>query len=87
MDAKFDEVFSHHTTQVNDVQLHYVIGGSGDPVVLLHGWLGTWYVWRDVMPALAQHYTVIAPDLRGFGDSDKPETGYDSHTLQDDIIN
>lgn len=83
--TEFDQRFSHHFTTVNGVRLHYVIGGQGEPVVLLHGWLGTWYVWRRVMPALVEHYTVIAPDMRGYGDSDKPETGYDSRTLQEDI--
>jgi hypothetical protein len=69
--------FSHHMASVNGIQMHYVIGGQGDPVVLLHGWPETWYAWRHVMPALAQNYTVIAPDLRGLGDSSKPPTGYD----------
>ena len=64
--------FSHHTASVNGVQLHYVMGGKGNPVVLLHGWPETWYEWRHVMPALAKNYTVIAPDLRGLGDSSKP---------------
>src|SRR3954451_25312606 len=45
--------FSHHTASVNGIQLHYVIGGHGDPVVLLHGWPETWYAWHRVMPALA----------------------------------
>jgi pimeloyl-ACP methyl ester carboxylesterase len=57
--------------------MHYLIGGQGDPVVLLHGWPQTWYEWRHVMPALAKNYTVIVPDLRGLGDSSKPTTGYD----------
>jgi pimeloyl-ACP methyl ester carboxylesterase len=77
--------FSHHTTSVNGIQLHYVIGGHGDPVVLLHGWPETWYAWHHVMPALAKNYTVIAPDLRGLGDSSKPLTGYDGKTLAEDI--
>src|SRR5918912_4498912 len=77
--------FSHHTTSVNGVQMHYVIGGHGDPVVLLHGWPETWYAWHKVMPALAKTYTVIAPDLRGLGDSSKPLTGYDGKTLAEDI--
>jgi pimeloyl-ACP methyl ester carboxylesterase len=77
--------FSHHTTSVNGIQLHYVIGGQGDPVVLLHGWPETWYTWRHVMPALAKNYTVIAPDLRGLGDSSKPPTGYDGKTVAEDI--
>jgi pimeloyl-ACP methyl ester carboxylesterase len=77
--------FSHHTAAVNGIQLHYVIGGKGDPVVLLHGWPETWYSWHKVMPALAKNYTVIAPDLRGLGDSSKPQTGYDGKTLAEDI--
>jgi pimeloyl-ACP methyl ester carboxylesterase len=77
--------FSHHTASVNGIQLHYVIGGQGDPIVLLHGWPQTWYEWRHVMPVLAQNYTVIAPDLRGLGDSSKPITGYDGNTTAEDI--
>ena len=77
--------FSHHTASVNGIQLHYVIGGHGDPIVLLHGWPETWYAWHKVMPALAKNYTVIAPDLRGLGDSSKPATGYDGKTVAEDI--
>ena len=77
--------FSHHTASVNGIQMHYVIGGQGDPVVLLHGWPQTWYEWHRVMPALAKNYTVIAPDLRGLGDSSKPVTGYDGNTTAEDI--
>jgi hypothetical protein len=77
--------FSHNTASVNGIQMHYVIGGQGDPVVLLHGWPETWYAWHKVMPALAKNYTVIAPDLRGLGDSSKPLTGYDGKTLAEDI--
>src|SRR4249920_452783 len=77
--------FSHHMTTVNGIQMHYVIGGHGDPVVLLHGWPETWYEWRHVMPSLAKNYTVIAPDLRGLGDSSKPQTGYDGKTVAEDI--
>jgi pimeloyl-ACP methyl ester carboxylesterase len=78
--------FSHHMASVNGgIQIHYVIGGIGDPIVLLHGWPQTWYEWHKVMPALAKNYTVIAPDLRGLGDSSKPLTGYDGKTLAEDI--
>jgi pimeloyl-ACP methyl ester carboxylesterase len=77
--------FWDHTASVNGIQLHYVIGGQGDPVVLLHGWPQTWYEWRHVMPALAKNYTVIAPDLRGLGQSSKPITGYDGKTTAEDI--
>src|SRR5687768_7620541 len=64
--------FYHHMASVNGIQLHYVIGGQGDPLVLLHGFPQSWYEWRHIMPELAKNYTVIAPDLRGFGDSSKP---------------
>jgi pimeloyl-ACP methyl ester carboxylesterase len=77
--------FSHHTASVNGIQMHYVIGGQGDPVVLLHGWPQSWYEWRHIMPALAKNYTVIAPDLRGFGDSSRPVRGYDGNTTAEDI--
>jgi pimeloyl-ACP methyl ester carboxylesterase len=77
--------FTHRTASVNGIQLHYVIAGHGDPVVLLHGWPETWYEWHLVMPALAKNHTVIAPDLRGLGDSSKPLTGYDGKTVAEDI--
>ena len=67
--------FTHEYEDVNGVRLHYVIGGRGDPVVLLHGWPLTWYEWRHITPDLAKQYTVIAPDLRGPGESSVPEQG------------
>lgn len=75
----------HHAAQVGDVRIHYVRAGEGDPVVLLHGWPQTWYMWRKIIPALAERYTVIAPDLRGFGESSKPIGGYDKRTVAADI--
>jgi len=77
--------FYHHMASVNGIQLHYVIGGQGEPIVLLHGWPQSWYEWRHVIPALAENYTVIVPDLRGLGDSSKPVTGYDGKTTAEDI--
>src|SRR6478672_117578 len=77
--------FSHDTASVNGITLHYVIGGHGPPVVLLHGWPETWYQFRLVMPALAKNYTVIVPDLRGLGDSSKPSTGYDGNSTAEDL--
>ena len=76
---------SHHFAQLDDVTLHYVTCGRGPVVVLLHGWPQTWYEWRHIIPALAQRYTVIAPDLRGLGDSSRPLTGYDKKTVANDI--
>ena len=77
--------FSHHLAIVNGIQMHYVIGGQGNPLVFLHGFPETWYEWRYVMPAFAKNYTVIVPDLRGLGDSSKPPTGYDGNTTAEDL--
>jgi pimeloyl-ACP methyl ester carboxylesterase len=67
-------------------RIHYVVGGAGPPLLLLHGFPQTWLEWRLIMPALAEAgYTVIAPDLRGFGDSDKPLSGYDARNVAEDI--
>ena len=79
------ETFSSQTAEVNGINLHYVIGGEGDPVVLVHGWPQTWREWEEVMPALAENYTVIAVDLRGAGESETAESGYDKRTLAADI--
>ena len=71
---------------VNGIQIHYVTGGKGDPIVLLHGWLQTWYEWaHHIMPALAKNYTVIVSDLRRVGESSKPVSGYDGKTTVEDI--
>ena len=65
--------FRHLKLFVNGVLLHVAVGGTGPALLLLHGWLGSSYSWRKVMPALAEHFTVIVPDARGYGDSAKPE--------------
>ena len=78
--------YAHYKTPINGFLMHYVMGGKGDPIVLLHGWPETWYEWRHIIPQLiANNFTVIAPDMRGLGDSEKPQTGYDTRTLADDI--
>jgi len=75
----------HHTSQVNGTRLHYVTAGSGPAVLLLHGWPQTWYEWRHVIDLLAVDHSVIAPDLRGFGYSAKPHTGYDGLSIAADL--
>src|SRR5258708_34918104 len=71
--------------RVNGVRLHYLIGGKGSPVVLLHGYRETGPMWRPIMPLLAQRHTVIVPDLRGAGGSAKPPSGYDKKNMAVDI--
>jgi pimeloyl-ACP methyl ester carboxylesterase len=71
--------------KVNGVRLHYVAGGSGEPLVLLPGWPQTWWEFHKIMPALAAKYRVIAVDLRGMGGSEKPAGGFDKKTMARDI--
>jgi pimeloyl-ACP methyl ester carboxylesterase len=65
--------WNHCCLEANGIGIHYVRHGSGAPLVLLHGWPEFWYVWRKNIPTLAESFNVVAPDLRGFGDSDKPD--------------
>ena len=80
----------HHFADVGEATIHYVTAGADPggqpPIVLLHGWPQTWYEWRDVIPRLAAHHPVIAPDLRGLGDSSRPLEGYDKRTVAGDIL-
>jgi len=77
--------FSDKFADVNGVRIHYVVGGKGPAVVLLHGFGQTGLMWRPIMPVLAQKHTVIVPDLRGAGGSGKPEGGYDKQNMAVDI--
>src|SRR5690242_3725788 len=80
------ETWQHRQIITNGIRMHYVIQGVGPLIVLLHGFPEFWYSWRHQIPFLAQHgYTVVAPDLRGYNDTDKPRTGYDVPTLVADI--
>lgn len=76
---------THHDVDLGDVILHCITAGQGFPLVLVHGCPQTSHEWRYVMPVLAEKYFVIAPDLRGLGDSSRPLGGYDKKTMSDDI--
>ena len=80
-----DSIVAHHFADLGEVLIYYVTAGRGPPVVLLHGWPSTWYEWRQVMPLLAAQFRVIAPDLRGLGDSSRPLAGYDKKTVAADL--
>jgi pimeloyl-ACP methyl ester carboxylesterase len=82
----FADTFSSRYVDAGEVRLHAVIGGEGPPLLLVHGWPQTWFYWRLVMPALAKDFEVIAVDQRGIGLSDKPEEGYDTATLGNDMV-
>ena len=77
--------FTEHFAEVNGIRLHYLIGGQGNPVVLLHGYAETGHMWLPLMPLLAKNHTVIVPDLRGAGNSSKPDSGYDKKNMAVDI--
>ncbi|RZS80139.1 antibiotic biosynthesis monooxygenase [Motilibacter rhizosphaerae] len=77
--------FSHAWHETDDARLHYVVGGSGDPLLLLHGFPNTWYAWREVMTRLAGDYTVYALDLRGLGDSEAGQLPNDVPTGASDV--
>jgi pimeloyl-ACP methyl ester carboxylesterase len=84
--AGFADTFASRYIDTGEMRLHAVIGGEGPPLLLVHGWPQTWYARRMVKPALAAHFTVIAPDQRGIGLSDKPQGGYDTGTLAGDLV-
>ncbi|KAK9384518.1 Alpha/Beta hydrolase protein [Lipomyces mesembrius] len=71
--------FEHRYQTIDGIRLHYISGGKvdGDVVVLLAGYPESWYAWRRVLSLLATTYKIIAPDLPGQGDSDRPGGGYD----------
>ena len=80
--------FDLHRIPVADgVRLTAAVGGQGRPIVLLHGFPQTHLMWRHVAEDLAEDHTVICPDLRGYGASDKPDHGYDKRTMAADIVN
>jgi pimeloyl-ACP methyl ester carboxylesterase len=70
---------------VAGLRVHYLIAGKGDPVLLLHGYAQNSHMWRPLMAQLANSHTVIAPDLRGFGKTSKPSSGYDKKTMAQDV--
>jgi pimeloyl-ACP methyl ester carboxylesterase len=83
--AGFGSTFTSRYIDAGGVRQHVVTGGDGPPLLLVHGWPETWYAWRFLMPVLAQDFTVIAPDQRGIGISEKPMDGYDTATLAGDL--
>jgi pimeloyl-ACP methyl ester carboxylesterase len=83
------ELWNHQFAEVNGVRLHYVRQGAGKPVFFVHGWPGFWFEWNKNIPALAERFDVVAPDMRGYAYSDKPdlppEQGYTDVVMADDL--
>jgi pimeloyl-ACP methyl ester carboxylesterase len=76
----------HRVVDTGRLRMHVASAGSGPPVLLLHGWPQHWWAWRSVIPPLSGSYHVICPDLRGFGWTDAPATGYGTADLAEDIV-
>lgn len=84
--SQFWTVFHHGSCRVDGVNLHYVEGGQGKPVLLIPGWPQSWYAWRYVMAKLVEAgRRVIALDPRGMGESDAPHTAYDLKSVAEEI--
>jgi haloacetate dehalogenase len=66
--------FTRRQIKTRETTIHLVQGGSGHPILLLHGYPQTHVCWHRIAPVLAKHFTVVCPDLRGFGDSTKPQS-------------
>jgi haloacetate dehalogenase len=85
------EGFAARRITTSGAQIHAVIGGSGPPLLLLHGYPQTHVLWHKSAPRRASEFTVVAPDLRGYGDSSKPEggadhAGYSKRAMAQDMV-
>ncbi|MFZ3360416.1 MAG: alpha/beta hydrolase [Xanthobacteraceae bacterium] len=83
--AKKAPTVRSHFAKLDGVRLHYLAAGEGEPVILLHGYAQNSHMWLPLIPRLAATNAVIAPDLRGFGQSSRPPQGYDKKTMAQDI--
>jgi pimeloyl-ACP methyl ester carboxylesterase len=76
----------HEFVDAGGLRTHVALAGDGPVVLMMHGWPQHWYLWRGVIPLVAPHARVIAPDFRGFGWSELPEDGYEKHQLMRDML-
>ena len=83
--AQSTQVIAERYATANGVRLHYLVAGTGSPVILLHGYAQNSRMWRPLMKELARTHLVVAPDLRGFGDLAKAESGYNKKTMAQDV--
>src|SRR5947207_11395349 len=85
VDAESVPMIMERYAIANGVKLHYLVAGKGSPVIVLHGYTQNSHMWRPLMKELGKTHLVVAPDLRGFGDSAKAESGYDKKTMTEDV--
>jgi len=77
--------FRSETASVNGTRIHYVRGGTGPAVILIHGFPQDWFEYHEIMPRLAKQFTVLAVDLRGVGGSAAMPDGYDANSMAEDV--
>lgn len=75
----------HGSVEANGIRFHYVEAGAGPLVLLLHGFPEFWFSWRHQIPALAERFRVVAVDLRGYNETDRPASGFDTRSLVADV--
>lgn len=80
------DTIQHRYAEVNTIRMHYATAGNGPLLILLHGFPEFWYSWHDQIMALQSSFTVVAPDLRGYNQTDKPAWGYEADVLLADIV-
>jgi len=86
LDRRKTKLIQHSMIEANGARFHVAETGNGRPLLLLHGWPEFWFTWEPVMTRLADRFRLIAPDLRGFGDSDKPTGPYAPHDHASDLL-
>jgi pimeloyl-ACP methyl ester carboxylesterase len=84
--AGFTDTYISYLVDTGNVHLHAVVGGDGPPLLLVPGWPQNWFAWRQLMPALARRFTVVAADPRGVNRSDRAPGGYDTGNLAADLV-
>jgi pimeloyl-ACP methyl ester carboxylesterase len=83
--SKLGGEFKTDIAQVNGASIHFVQGGAGPVLILVHGFLQDWYEFHKIMPRLAKRFTVVAIDLRGIGGSSATPSGFDAANLAEDL--
>lgn len=84
--SRHNDLISSNYVQVGDLRIHYLAAGEGAPIVLLHGWPTSSYLWRRIIVPLSASNKVVAPDLPGFGKSDKPLHTVYTPTYLSDVL-
>jgi haloacetate dehalogenase len=83
--TEFMHGMSRRSVRANGIRINTWTGGDGPALLLLHGYPQTAQMWRKMTPALTKRFSVVCPDLRGYGDSDKPRDGFDKRTMARDV--